>query len=349
MEYLVRNVNEAFSVLWERMNGEDMVYAEDSRNGPVRKSVLPVSITYGCPRERVLFHTERDCNPFFHLFEAVWMLVGADKVAWLAKFNSQMMEYSDDGVTLVSAYGARWNTMLDETVRKLKSDRTTRRAYIPIFWPDDAYRNGKDIPCNVGVSFHIRNKSILDITVFNRSNDMIYGALGANVVQFSMFQEFVAKLAGLEIGYYTQTSSNFHMYSDFEITKKLKDTPLSKMRQIDPYTFAVAPSTYRVINTEKTLWMQDAAQFMTQYTWGNVAITTPYFKWNDPFFEHVAAPMYRAWHVWKHDKNFDLAKNIAKHEIEAPDWSLAAWEWLDRRALRHAEKNAGKAKNQTTV
>src|SRR5262249_11634251 len=68
----------------------------------------PVTITYTHPRERVLFNTVRDANPFFHLYEALWMLAGRNDVAPLSYYNSRMKEFSDDGKTLNGAYGYRW-------------------------------------------------------------------------------------------------------------------------------------------------------------------------------------------------------------------------------------------------
>ena len=132
MEYVFSDVNEAFPVLWHRMWSNDGVKVQQSRNGPVRVANEPVTITYRQPRHRVLFHPVRDANPFFHLFESIWMLAGRDDVKWLAKFNARMADYSDDGVTLTSAYGLRWNAVLQQTLDKLK-DQNTRRAYVPIF------------------------------------------------------------------------------------------------------------------------------------------------------------------------------------------------------------------------
>lgn len=80
----------------------------DSRNGPVLQVEEPVLITYEKPKERVLFNQARDCNPFMHLYEALWMLAGRNDVAPLAYYAKQFREYSDDGETLNGAYGYRW-------------------------------------------------------------------------------------------------------------------------------------------------------------------------------------------------------------------------------------------------
>jgi hypothetical protein len=55
----------------------------------------------------------------------------------------------------------------------------------------------------------------LDLIVFNRSNDVYWGMLGANIVQFSFLQEYLARMAGLDIGRLFQVSTNAHVYLDF--------------------------------------------------------------------------------------------------------------------------------------
>lgn len=328
MDYIFEDVNEAFSVMWHRMWTDDGIMIRESRNGPVRESVMPVMITYKNPRKRVLFHEKRDANPFFHLFEAIWMLAGRTEVMWLAQFNKGMLEFSDDGKTLVSAYGARWREVLEPTLNKLRFDRNTRRAYVPIFHPEDAERNGKDVPCNVGVSFNIRDGH-LDMSVFNRSNDMLWGALGANVVHWSFFQEYVAMLCDLDIGRYTQISSNFHLYSEFEVTKKL-------IGHVDPHPMSpykyevVAPSSIWVINSRtEEGWQEDAKLFINDYTNGMFWKKIKRW-WNDPFFEYIACPMFRAWWLWKYEKDFKQAYEHME-AVHATDWKLAGMQWLRRR------------------
>ena len=52
------------------------------------------------PCERVLLYPERNANPFFHLYESLWMLAGRNDVAGPARYAKNMNNYSDNGVTL---------------------------------------------------------------------------------------------------------------------------------------------------------------------------------------------------------------------------------------------------------
>lgn len=107
-----RNVNDAFYVMVGSIHhGEfdpGIITEEDSRNGPVLMFNEPVTITYARPLERVLFDKARDANPFFHLFESIWMLAGSNDLAPLTYFLPRYADFSDDGKTVNGAYGYRW-------------------------------------------------------------------------------------------------------------------------------------------------------------------------------------------------------------------------------------------------
>lgn len=199
-----------------------------SRNGPVRVAPGPVATVYRDPRRRVLFDPVRDANPFFHLFEALWILAGRKDVRTLAWFNKRMVDYSDNGVSFHAPYGyrLRYNFGTDQIAAAcamLRKDPDCRRAVMSIWDTDqDLKAESKDIPCNdmvmtrVRTSRHTTHRSgrVLDITVCNRSNDAIWGAYGANAVQFSFLQEYMAHQIGVGVGEYTQMSNNLHVYTE---------------------------------------------------------------------------------------------------------------------------------------
>jgi hypothetical protein len=333
MEYKVDNINEAFPILWHRMWSNDGIVVKQSRNGPVRMAVEPVTTIFTKPRERVLFDKVRDCNPFFHFFESIWMLAGRNEVAWLAKFNKHMMDFSDDGVTLVSSYGYRWKEVLPTIIEMLRKDPDTRRAYIPIFQQADCFLTGKDIPCNVGIAFYVVNGA-LNMSVFNRSNDMIYGAYGANVVHFSFLQEYVARALGLKVGYYAQISSNFHLYTEFDVTKRMigKIAPGPK----NLYEQDIKPCPVPVLEdaSEIAAWQDDAAWFIDVFTMQ--AGLQPYL-WKTQFFEQVAVPLYETWWTFR-QKDTEAAMSILRLEMQPCDWSYAALQWIRNRLEASGEQ-----------
>jgi hypothetical protein len=211
-----RNVPEAYrEVLWAmKVHGKN----EDSRNGPVLTIQEPFCLTIERPWERVLLDPVRQANPYFHVMEFVWMMSGSNDAQWLARYNKRMMSYTDDNATLNGAYGHRWRKhfAVDQIVwviEKLRADPTTRRAVIAMYDPDTDTGDSLDIPCNTHIYFRIVNGS-LNMTVCNRSNDVIWGMLGANAVHMTFLHEFISRAVKVKQGDYIVMTNNAHIYHD---------------------------------------------------------------------------------------------------------------------------------------
>lgn len=232
----VRNVNQALRVALEDLSRFGI--RRDSRNGPVLVFPEPVTTVYEKPLERVLFWSERDANPFFHLYEALWMLAGRNDVVGPARYAKQMVNYSDDGKTFHGAYGYRWKQwfgfdQLSSIAESLKKNSDDRRQILQMWDPkSDLGCTGKDFPCNVSATFQINTNGALDLCVFNRSNDIVWGCYGANAVHFSFLLEYMAKWIGVPVGRYSQISINWHGY--LETAEPLVEKAGSM--EIDPYT-----------------------------------------------------------------------------------------------------------------
>ena len=69
---------------------------------------------------------------------------------------------------------------------------------------------------NTNIYFKIRENK-LKMTVCCRSNDMLWGAYGVNVVHMSVLQEYMATMIGVEMGEYRQISDSFHIYTEFSV------------------------------------------------------------------------------------------------------------------------------------
>lgn len=323
-----RNVNHTMIDGMKLMLSEGVPHK--SRVGEVIEILHPVISCYRKPRERMCYYPERDANPYFHIFEALWMLVGTNDVKWLERFNPRMLEFSDDGQTLNGAYGKRWRSwfgydQIDAVITNLKNDKGTRRAVVAIWdgHKDLTNTKSKDLPCNISVIFQLRHGK-LQMTVNNRSNDMLWGAYGANVVHFSFLQEYVADMIGAEVGEYFQISNNLHVYTNKE------GYPLEKCKNItelfDPYQDNGENFTY-----SKKL-VEDAANFMNDLQdFMETAHTNQkrLFPATNSWFTDVAYPMLESYNAFKakdYPKAFQELENVL-----APDIQLACKMWLDRR------------------
>ena len=329
----VRNVHDAL------VRGMDLLHTEDfineSRNGRVYQARTPVTTVYERSKERVLFWEERDANPFFHFMESLWMLDGRNDLEFVEYYAKNMENYSDDGKILWGAYGWRWRyyfgfDQLKVIIERLKKDGEDRRSVLQMW---DAYndlgRDGKDVPCNTYIYFKEDTTGCLQMTVSNRSNDIIWGAYGANAVHMSMLHEYMAANIGIPVGRYYQVSDNFHAYED--LFKKLLDQLISR-DALDFYTQRTAMknnpyvtgevSPYSLINVSPELWDIDLVNFLDRVPFEDV-------KFNDRFFTEVAVPMQDAF--WLHRLGKTEEAIIEIQSCAATDWRRACFEWLDRR------------------
>lgn len=355
MHLTFRNAEEALLKLTEVFTGAwnpsgSRVVARSSRYGDVLMIEEPVTITYTHPRERVLLNPERDCNPFFHLYEALWMLAGRNDVAPLAYYNSRMPEFSDDGQTFNGAYGYRWRNapemawdQLTIIINHLKALPDSRRVVLQM-WnvEDDLLKIGgnvpysKDVCCNTNAYFSLRpighdlnqpigalvTKYALDMTVCNRSNDMVWGMLGANVVHFSILQEYVAAHLGAEVGRYHQFTNNLHVYKERWNPDKLIDVAVDSDFLPDNRPLVVNPQEFD----------RELPRFVEHYK--DATLLDGHDVWQEPFLREVAKPMFNA--LAMHRGKDDEACDVWLNRIDAPDWKRAAIEWVMRRRRNRA-------------
>lgn len=332
-----RNVNDAFSQGVSLIKSEGLL--QRSRAGDVLVVPYPVITHYHRPTERVLFDYIRDANPFFHIFEAIWMLSGRRDATWLDRFvKTFSSRFAEDNGEQHGAYGFRWRRhfdiegggnpflpdQLDTVVNMLKKDPLDRRAVITMWDPvADLGAEKKDIPCNLVVLPRIRfegSGSLLDITVFCRSNDIIWGAYGANAVHFSVLQEYLAARLGVEIGSYYQISNNYHAYVD--TLKAYSNDP-------DPYQkYLVRPEP---IFTDAAHADEDIKCFVD---WVDVVVVgdIPISGWNyyNRWFRDTGEVLIEAHTYWKGGKR-KLAENCLMESAASLDWKVATLAWMKRR------------------
>lgn len=323
----------------------------ESRNGPVLRFPTPVTTVWADPLHRVSFSPVRDANPFLHLMEAMWMLVGRNDVETMGFYAKQMLAYSDDGVSLNAAYGFRWRhhfgrDQLDDVVEILRKDPTSRQAVVQIWDSEDLTKSTKDKACNTQAMFEIVHGH-LNMTVCNRSNDIIWGCYGANVVHFSFLLEYMANRIGVPVGTYYQMSNNLHLYTDFDITKRfiVRDAGNTTYRHAasNPYRILANSLAHRSLYRDKqacalslgadhTLFENELMELVDDFE------STKRYLREVPFFNEVAEPIRCAYACWKTGSKgaakevIDTAQRYFAEKHKTPnDWLLAAQLWIGRR------------------
>ena len=321
-----KNVNYALQAALQQLVASGM--NAPSRNGPVRFLPVPCTTVYERPWQRVLFSQVRDANPFFHLFEALWMLAGSNQLAPLTHYVKRFSEFSDDGETLHGAYGYRWRNhfdtdQLETVIDMLERDKTTRRVVLAMWDPvADLGRNAKDIPCNTQVYFSAATGA-LDMTVLCRSNDAVWGAYGANAVHFSLLQEFIAGAVKIPVGRMWQMSNNLHVYSERPDVARLYEHIVNGGSLCEDFY-----DTKLV----RSIGMYEGVQRMTGRAYLDFIdefVADPQgFQGDVPFLSFVAKPLAVAHQRYK-DGDFDGAMSALN--IVTNDWHFAGRRWLQLR------------------
>lgn len=344
-----RNVNDIYAegVMFLRAHGSP----DTSRAGEVLVADTPVLSVYRCPTERVLFDRSRRANPFFHLMEALWMLGGRDDAAFLNKFVGDFGDRFANGGRLLGAYGKRWRNhfvhesdvttgyehlTLDQlamAVERLKRDKKSRQVVIAMWDPSGTDNETgevdgeqvKDRCCNTHIYLRVKehphgypSRQVLDLTVCCRSNDIIWGAYGANAVHFSMLQEYLAGRIGVEVGTMYQFSNNYHAYTD----------ALDKVGAPDDEewynTVGVAPMPIGV-NFEE--WDVDLREFLAFADSFAVDGESPRTSYVNDWFKDVAENMLVS-HAFYRANDISTALRVTER-IAAVDWRIACKRWLE--------------------
>ncbi|PWT89990.1 MAG: hypothetical protein C5B54_07970 [Acidobacteria bacterium] len=312
---------------------------EETRYGDVWASRGPVCIHYHIPKQHVLVNPVRDANPFFHLMEAIWMLAGRRDAAFLDNYIKDFgKKFGRDGI-IWDAYGYRWRYMfgdqLAEIIAQLKQNPATRQCVLQM-WNHDLVTNDAK-PCNLVATFRIRN-SLLDMTVFNRSNDLVWGCCGANAVHFAIMQEYVAAMVGIRMGEYHQISTNLHLYIEHVklFQKRMKLLNLSENLYVElktPFYEEAVPLVHYPESFDNEVL--EVMEIIDDINKGK-----PVYEESitNPFLKDVVLPMA---HAHKFYKTRMTAQALIEIEnVTAEDWRRAGREWIKRRTSVRVTEDA---------
>lgn len=319
---------------------------QPSRDGDVLTMSEPVTTIYNEPTQRVLFSAVRDANPFFHLFESMWMLAGWRDGRWLDRYvRNFSARFAEDDGDIWGAYGHRWRQHFDvgggsdiagsdgkdqiqAAVSLLRENHNSRQVVISMWDPTmDLGTVARDRPCNTHIYLRIRKPiissdiEILDMTVLCRSNDAIMGAYGANAVHMSVLQEYLAAMIGVRVGRYWQVSNDFHAYKRdlVRYQNMIWHDPTMDERPYDSGLVHPSPlfsGSLETLDSELAQWMKNPSAGIDN-------------NQNPQLFDGLLIPMSRAHDAYK-NKDLD---GVARHlgGIEHTDWQRAAHQWIARR------------------
>jgi hypothetical protein len=310
------------------------------------------------PLERIVFWPERDYNPAFVLYEALWMLTGRNDLEPLTRYVRDFGKYSDDGATLHGAYGFRWRhhflpaSLMAENIdqlqviaHRLRENPRDRRSILAMWDPsadlhtDDSW---KDLPCNTTATLQRDREGRLNLTVFCRSNDILWGTYYANAFHFSMLLEYMAHWIGCDVGTYEQISVNYHAYE--ATAKPFYDVFANRTHQdilgADPY----ASGTVRPILMNSDGDIEHVNRLIERllddadYGYSN-DINVP-----DPSAEpwsysiHCVLKAHHSWRTLAAPERFDRALELLETSAPSIDWIASMKQWITSRRAKWEAK-----------
>ncbi len=333
--------------------------ARGSRNGAVLQAPSPVTTAYQRPQERLALWPQRDANVAFLVYEGLWMLAGRHDLAPLLRYVKTFGQFSDNGSTLHGAYGFRWRAHFDVErgrniggldqlaviARQLTQNREDRRCVLQMWDADgDLGTTGKDVPCNTIASVQRTAEGALDLTVFCRSNDILWGAYFANAYHFSLLQEYLAAWIGCPVGTYYQVSVNWHAYKT--TLAPLADLPAAAFVAgyaspepiPDPYVLGTA----RAVPLMERRHGEDTTTFMARLdgkiqellTHADTGFTLPKLSNDDePWFDAAYAVLraHEAWRINAAPERFSAAYAALAPADPCCDMVVGMRRWLDHR------------------
>lgn len=205
----------------------------------------PIIIAITNPLARYVTLPIRKWNVYLPYAESLWLASGRNDLGMIADYLPKMKDFSDDGLFLRGGYGPRLRKFngnaidyessskeiqninfdlkqidqIQYVVDKLTLDKYSRQAVIymgdPVkdLFDNQELKTTKDFPCTCLLQFQINaisNK--LDLTVYLRSNDLVWGATAVNIFNYTFIQEYIAQILGVDVGCYYHIANNLHYY-----------------------------------------------------------------------------------------------------------------------------------------
>lgn len=204
------SLGEVFLKIRKDMLDDKVASIVPSRVGNTIELLNPV-IVLADPTKRLFYSEHRSYSLIYGIVEAYMLFNKTNSVKPFAMFNPKILEYSDDGATINSAYGSHIAEYIPTIVNKLRYDRDTRQAVLNIYTSKYGISDTKDVPCTLALHFLIRDGA-LNLTVYMRSNDLFWG-FQYDVFMFTTLQEVIAYDLGIPIGTYTHCPTSLHVYN----------------------------------------------------------------------------------------------------------------------------------------
>jgi thymidylate synthase len=183
------------------------------------RELSAVTFSIASPRRRLISSGPRAVDLGYAIANVIWTLSASDYLKPISFYNPHGERFSDDGVRLFAAPGARIfaspeGDQFERAIKRLKEDPTTRRAVIQIFSPADLFANTRDCSCLVSLQFLFRGNALSCIACMRSQSALM--VMPYDIFLLSMIHEAAALHMGVEPGPYYHFCGSLHYYDDEE-------------------------------------------------------------------------------------------------------------------------------------
>ena len=202
--------------------------------------------------------------------EQIWFIAGVRKPAdFLREYTKIWDNFTNPADVVTVAYGYRWRRhfgrdQIDLLIKLLEKEPSSRHGVV-VTW--DAAADGlslfkkKNVPCPytftvniIGGRLHLHN--------IVRSNDMLLG-FPSDVAGFALLQCILAQRLGVEVGVYSHSISNAHIYDN---QYAAADELLKRKIAHKPIHLTLPKNTFeRAEKKDRTLLDEIVADIASQY------------------------------------------------------------------------------------
>ncbi len=162
------------------------------------------------------------------LHEVLWYLTGEDHIRNLRKVTKIWDAWADEDGNLETAYGRYWRRFpsaqinkatgqyevkeidqIAEVIRILRTNPSSRRMIVSAWEPGNALWS-KLPPCHYTFAFNVQGNK-LNCHLTQRSGDIALG-IPFNIAAYSLLTQAIAQDVGFELGYFSHTIVDAHIY-----------------------------------------------------------------------------------------------------------------------------------------
>jgi thymidylate synthase len=183
------------------------------------RELTATSFVITSPRRRLTLSAHRPIDLGYALANVLWVMCGSDSLEPIQFYNPNAAQFSDDGVSLFGAPGARIfqsiaGDQFEQAARRLQGDPSSRRAVIETYLPDDLFAETRDCCCLTHMQFLVRDGALTCIA--NMRSQSVLMVMPYDLVLLTMLHEAMAARLGVRLGQYVHCCGSFHYYTDEE-------------------------------------------------------------------------------------------------------------------------------------